>query len=263
MGEEDVRVRGSDPWAQRRQPQRQGRRGSRAPPLRLEAAVIRRLRIGPGTWLWSGGQWRTCCTATCLWGRGVSCCSPPRDVGRWPRQRHEQRGEHQGHMRTGKHEGERRIRAQEPAGAGRRRPWRRQRRGGVAALQRLIHPLLASSPHPPPPTPPPLPLQSHLFTGNVIFCGGWGVPFVADVEYPHDRSTAALKGKNGSSALRPGASTTAPPPKDAPKTPSDRTRPPPTLAIVDGDRRHCQRRHSDPVPPRLCCVRRGKRLMPH
>ncbi|KAL3811308.1 hypothetical protein ACHAXA_005394 [Cyclostephanos tholiformis] len=53
--------------------------------------------------------------------------------------------------------------------------------------------------------PPP---QSHLFTGDVIFCGGCGVPFEADLEYRRDDlvgNQMALKRKHGSSALRPEA----------------------------------------------------------
>jgi glyoxylase-like metal-dependent hydrolase (beta-lactamase superfamily II) len=57
-------------------------------------------------------------------------------------------------------------------------------------------------------SPPRSPPQSHLFTGDVIFCGGCGVPFEADLQYRRDDyvgNPMALKRKHGSSALRPGA----------------------------------------------------------
>jgi hypothetical protein len=52
------------------------------------------------------------------------------------------------------------------------------------------------------------PLQSHLFTGDVIFCGGCGVPFEADLQHPNDdfiTNPAAIKSKHGSSVFRPSA----------------------------------------------------------
>jgi glyoxylase-like metal-dependent hydrolase (beta-lactamase superfamily II) len=52
------------------------------------------------------------------------------------------------------------------------------------------------------------PLQSHLFTGDVIFCGGCGVPFEADLQHPNDdfiANPAAIKSKHGSSVFRPSA----------------------------------------------------------
>ena len=52
------------------------------------------------------------------------------------------------------------------------------------------------------------PLQSHLFTGDVIFCGGCGVPFEADLQQPNDdfiTNPAAIKNKHGSSVFRPSA----------------------------------------------------------
>ena len=52
------------------------------------------------------------------------------------------------------------------------------------------------------------PLQSHLFTGDVIFCGGCGVPFEADLQQPNDdfiTNPAAIKNKHGSSGFRPSA----------------------------------------------------------
>jgi len=67
----------------------------------------------------------------------------------------------------------------------------------------------SSSTSPPPSSQQLLaPLQSHLFTGDVIFCGGCGVPFEADLQHPNDdfiTNPAAIKSKHGSSIFRPSA----------------------------------------------------------